>query len=102
MGIIGDLLRHREYRLQAGQRRMPVIVKATVSFADGLVIVLSLFIGAQHLWLDYLFTLSIALLAYAVYLVIDDLDHPLKPGIWHVTATPYEHLLTELQRKLTP
>ncbi len=97
VGSIGDLLRHREHRLEASQRRMPVGLKATVGFADGLVIVLSLFIGVKHLWLDYLFTLSIALLAYVVYLVIDDLDHPLRPGIWHLASTPYEHLLTQFQ-----
>lgn len=99
VGIIGDLLRYREHRLLSGQRRMPAMLKATLGFADGLVIVLSLFIGVKHLWLDYLFTLSIALLAYVVYLVIDDLDHPLRPGIWHVTSTPYEHLLLQLQQK---
>jgi len=98
VGIIGDLLRHREHRLHFGQRRMPALLKATVGFADGLVIVLSLFIGVKHLWLDYLFTLSIGLLAYVVYLVIDDLDHPLRPGIWHMTSKPYEHLLVQLQQ----
>jgi hypothetical protein len=97
VGIVGDLLRHREHRLHSGQRRMPPMLKVTVGFADGLVIVLSLFIGVKHLWLDYLFTLSIALLAYVVYLVIDDLDHPLRPGIWHVTAKRYERLLAQLQ-----
>lgn len=96
VGIIGDLLRHREHRLHSGQRRMPTMLKATVGFADGLVIILSLFIGVKHLWLDYLFTFSIGLLAYVVYLVIDDLDHPLRPGIWHVTAKRYEHLLSQL------
>ena len=96
--IVGDLLRHREHRLHSGQRRMPPILKVTVGFADGLVIVLSLFIGVKHLWLDYLFTLSIALLAYVIYLVIDDLDHPLRPGIWHVTSKRYEHLLAQLQQ----
>jgi hypothetical protein len=77
---------------------MPTMLKTTVGFVDGLVIALSLFIGEKHLWLDYLFTLSIALLAYVVYLVIDDLDHPLRPGIWHVTSKPYEHLLAQLSQ----
>lgn len=99
VGIIGDLLRYREQRLHSGQRRMPVVLKATVGFADGLVIVLSLFIGVKHLWLDYLFTVSIALLAYVLYLVIDDLDHPLRPGMWHMTSKPYEHLLAQLHHK---
>jgi hypothetical protein len=98
VGIVEDLLRHREHRLHSGQRHLPAMLKATVGFADGLVIILSLFIGVKHLWLDYLFTLSIGLLTYVVYLLIDDLDHPLRPGIWHVTAQPYEHLLNQLQR----
>lgn len=97
--IVGDLLRHREHRLHSSQRRMPPILKVTVGFADGLVILLSLFIGVKHLWLDYLFTLSIALLAYVVYLVVDDLDHPLRPGIWHVTSKRYERLLAQLQQQ---
>jgi hypothetical protein len=97
--IVGDLLRHREHRLHSGQRGMPQILKVTVGFADGLVIVLSLFIGVKHLWLDYLFTLSIALLAYVVYLVVDDLDHPLRPGIWYVTSKRYERLLAQLQQQ---
>lgn len=67
---------------------MPTMLKAMMGFADGLVIILSLFIGVKHLWLDFLFTFSIALLAYAVYLVLDDLDYPLRPGIWHPTAKP--------------
>jgi len=96
VGMMVDLLRHREHRLQLGQRRMPTMLRGTVAFADGLVIVLSLFIGVKHLWLDYLFTISIALLAYVIYLLIDDLDHPLRPGIWHVTAKPYEQLLAQL------
>ena len=97
--IIGDLVKHREHRLHSGQRHMPQILKVTIGFADGLVIVLSLFIGVKHLWLDYLFTLSIALLAYVVYLVVDDLDHPLRPGIWHVTSKRYERLLSQLQQQ---
>src|SRR5690242_18159265 len=48
VGIISDLLRHREHRLHSGQRHMPPILKVTVGFADGLVIVLSLFIGVKH------------------------------------------------------
>lgn len=68
-----------------------------LSVRAGLVIVLSLFVGVKHLWLDYLFTLSIAMLANVVYLVIDDLDDPLRPGIWHVTSKRYERLLAQLQ-----
>lgn len=64
-----------------------------------MVILLSLFIGVKHLWLEYLFTLSRALLAYVVFLVIDDVDHPPRPGMWHITANRYEHGLARLQRQ---
>jgi hypothetical protein len=40
---------------------------------------------------------SIALLAFSVYLVLDDLDSPLQPGLWQVTPEDYQRLLTKLK-----
>lgn len=94
--LLAEAVKHRRDRLNYGTRRMPRILRYTLMFADGLVIVLSLFIGVRNMWLDYLFTISIALLAYLIYLVVNDLDHPLRPGIWHVTPTDYQRLLRKL------
>ncbi|MDE3019580.1 MAG: hypothetical protein KGO52_14330 [Nitrospirota bacterium] len=96
--MVAEITKHRWDRLNAGARRMPRILKYTLIFADGLVIVLSLFIGVRNVWLDYLFTTSIALLVYLVYLVVEDLEHPLRPGIWHVTSIDYQRLRQRLQR----
>jgi hypothetical protein len=95
--MFSDVLRHRENRLHYSNRHMPTLLKYTIFLADGLVIVLSLFIGVKHMWLDYVFTLSIALLAYVVYLVLDDLDAPLRPGLWHLKPDDYQRLLTKLK-----
>jgi hypothetical protein len=95
--IFGEILRHRENRLHYSRNHMPRVLKYTLLFADGLVICLSLFIGVKHLWLDYLFTISIALLAFMVYVVLEDLDAPLRPGFWHVTPEDYQRLLAKLQ-----
>jgi hypothetical protein len=43
------------------------------------------------------FTVSIALLAFSVFLVLDDLDSPLYPGLWHLTPEDYERLLAKLK-----
>jgi hypothetical protein len=75
----------------------PQILKNTLGFAAALVIVMSLFIGVRNIWLDYIFTTSIALLAYVVYLVVDDLDNPLQPGLWQITPHDYHELLRRLE-----
>jgi hypothetical protein len=75
---------------------MPTILKRIVVFADGLLILLSLFIAVNNLALDYIFTASIGLLAFTLILVVDDLDNPFRPGAWHLTTKGYEALLEEL------
>jgi hypothetical protein len=95
--MFSDVLRHRENRLHYSHRPMPKVLKSTVLLADVLVIGLSLLIGVRHMWLDYVFTLSIALLAFSVYLVLDDLDDPLRPGLWHLTPEDYRRLLNILK-----
>lgn len=99
--ILRDLSRHQRDRLNYAARRMPVILRQTFMFACSLVILLSLFIGVRNMWLDYLFTVSIALLAFLLYLVVDDLDNPLRPGIWHVTLSDYRRLLLWFQSRIS-
>ncbi len=61
-------------------------------------IFLSLFIGVKNPWIDYIFTLSIGVLAYTIYIVIDDLDNPFRPGAWHLTPQDYKMLLDDINR----
>jgi hypothetical protein len=46
--------------------------------------------------------MSIALLAYVVYLVVDDLDNPLRPGLWQITPHDYQELLHRLEPTSEP
>jgi hypothetical protein len=61
------------------------------------VIVLCLFIGIKDVWLDYTYTIGLSLMAYIIYIVIDDLDNPLIPGNWHLTTEDYESLLKRIE-----
>jgi hypothetical protein len=95
--MFGEIVKHHRNRLYYSARHMPELLRGTLIFADSLIIVLALFIGVKNIWLDYAFTVGIALLAYLIYLVADDLDHPLQPGIWHLTPAHYQRLLKKIQ-----
>ncbi|MGC9602199.1 MAG: hypothetical protein ABSE76_00430 [Minisyncoccia bacterium] len=92
-----NLIQARNQRLNFSNEHMPVILKRIVFLTDILLIILSLFIAVNNVYLDYIFTASIGLLAFALILVVDDLDNPFRPGTWHLTAEGYERLLEELK-----
>lgn len=91
-----NLVQARNQRLNFSNEHMPSILKRIVIFADALLILLSLFIAVNNVYLDYIFTGSIGLLAFTLLLVVDDLDNPFRPGTWHLTTKEYETLLEEL------
>ncbi len=98
-GAFTDLIRARNQRLNFSSEHMPGILKRIVILADVLLILLSLFIAVNNVYLDYIFTASIGLLAFTLILVVDDLDNPFRPGTWHLTTKGYEALLKELTSK---
>jgi hypothetical protein len=75
---------------------MPPLLRNTLRFAAFLLIALSMFIAIKDIELAFLFTASIASLAYSIFLVLTDLDNPLKPGDWHITTKDYQALLTKI------
>ncbi|MGH7245828.1 MAG: hypothetical protein ACREGI_02755 [Candidatus Levyibacteriota bacterium] len=97
-----DLMRkcmdYREKRLQNISHKLPLGVKVFVIFATFFMVSSPLFIGVQTLYLDFLFTLIIALLSFGLYLLIDDLDHPYRPGQWHLKIDDYKELLEEIRK----
>lgn len=95
---LAGLLRHRKRRLHFSARYMPNILRYTLVFSMCLLIFLSLLIGIKNIWLDYIFTLSIATLVYIIYTVVVDLDHPLQPGGWHLTTEDYKELLQRIEK----
>lgn len=95
--IFARILSRREDRLHYSAKRLPVMLKTTIIFATSLIIGLSLFIGVKNVLLDYVFTMGIALLAFLIYTVIADLEHPLRPGNWHITTDEYKELLNQIK-----
>ena len=98
LSFFNDLIKNRNKRIFKSGSRIPPILKNTLIFADLLVIILSLFIGVKNPFLDYIFTLSIGVLAYTIYIVIDDLDNPFRPGAWHLTPQDYQILLDKINK----
>lgn len=94
----GEIVKHREQRVHHASFRVPQLLKHTLFFSDVLLIVFSLLIGVENAWLDYLFTAGIAVLGFVIYLMVNDLDDPLRPGAWHITSEDYEGLLHTIEK----
>jgi len=95
--LVRKSMEYREKRLRNILHRLPLGVKIFIIFATFSSIFSSLFIGVTSLVYDYLFTSIIALLAYGIYLLIDDLDHPYRPGPWHLSMKGYKKVLKEIE-----
>ena len=95
--IFTDLLKKREERLEYSAMHLPPILKRTFVFSNILTIILSMMIGVRDFWLNYVFMLSIAVLGYIIYLLVDDLDNPVQPGNWQLTTNQYKTLLEKIQ-----
>ena len=94
--LINTLLYVRDRRILLATRRMPYIIKNTFLLSTILVIVLSLFVAIESIPLDFLFTISIASLVFAIYLIVDDMDNVLSPGAWHISSKLYKEFLKKL------
>lgn len=98
LSLFDDIVRSRNKRIFQSRSHIPKILKNTLVFADVIMIGLSLFIGVRNPMLDYIFTASIGVLAYTIYLVIDDLDSPFRPGAWHLAPDDYKALLEKIKK----
>lgn len=94
--IVRSIFESREERIFQSSKRTPLLLKATIYTGAGLMIVLSYFIGVSNFWIDYLFTGSIFFLTILIVMVIEDLEHPYRPGHWHITQDAYRKLLKEV------
>jgi len=95
--LFNEVIRNRNRRLYQCGSHIPHILKNTLTFAGILFIFLSLFIGVKNPWIDYIFTVGIAVLAYTIRIVIDDLDNPFRPGAWHLSPEEYQILLNGIK-----
>lgn len=94
--FLTKLIEQRSQRIHYSSQHAPKSIKSIILFAAVLIIGLCMFIGVKNIWLDFIFTASVAMLTYTIYIVIDDLDNPLIPGGWHLTSYPYKALLEEI------
>jgi hypothetical protein len=94
--LLSTVLNHRSARLQHSAEHMPPLLRNTLRFAAFLLIGLSMFIAIKDIWLAFLFTASIASLAYSIFLVLMDLDNPLRPGDWHISTKDYKALFEKI------
>lgn len=93
-------MEYREIKLQSSTHRLPMPIKIFLLFATASVIIGSLFLPFHDLMFNYYFTLIVALLAYGIILIVDDFDHPFRPGIYYLSVDAYKHLRTEIRNKL--
>jgi hypothetical protein len=95
--LFSRIMESRSKRLLYSSAHVPDLLNQTMRFGAFLLIGLSMFIGVTNVWLAYLFTISIACLAYSVFVVLNDLNQPLEPGDWHITTKDYEELLARIE-----
>ena len=93
-------MEYREIKLQSSTHRLPIPIKIFLLFATASVIIGSLFLPFKDLMLNYYFTLIVALLAYGIILIVDDFDHPFRPGIYYLSVDAYKSLRSEIKNKL--
>lgn len=100
--LFANILDNRENRVLHSSSHLPVLLRFFINIATAMIILLSIFIGVENIWLDYIFTVSLAILVYLIYIVIEDLDHPLRPGNWHLSNIDYKKLLEEIDGHTVP
>jgi hypothetical protein len=91
--FFSKLMEFRADRLRYSSHHTPAVLRRTLLFSTSLVILLAFFIGIKSMLLDYIFTMAVSLTSFIIYIVVDDLDHPLDPGSWHLTSAEYDELL---------
>lgn len=92
-----DLIKCREKRMHYSTFRLPKLLKNTLYFSSGLLILSSLLIGVKSFWLDYIFTISIFSLVVIILILIEDLDEPISPGSFHVNTSDYKELFEHIE-----
>ncbi|NTU98863.1 DUF4239 domain-containing protein [Candidatus Falkowbacteria bacterium] len=95
--LMGNIMSNRERRIRFGSSHMPPILLQTLRFSTALMVFLCPLIAVKTLELHYLFSASIAVLSYTIYIVVLDMNQPLKPGGWHLTTSDYQKLLYKLE-----
>ncbi len=95
--VFGKLKSHRNNRLRYGAEHLPSILNLIISFSTYSIIIFSMLIYIENIYIDLLFTGGISILVFLIYTIIKDLNHPYKPGSWHLAKNDYKSLLAEIK-----
>lgn len=99
-GYLTRAMEYRERKIQLSNQRLPRGIKIFVYFATFSVIFGSLFVPFNNIGINYYFSMVVALLAFGVYLIIEDFDDPYRPGNFVLTTGLYRNLRDEIKAKL--
>ena len=95
--IFLSIQNNRNDRLHYSSGHIPFLLYVVIGMATFLVITLSLLIAVSNTALDYIFTVSVGVLAFSIFMVIEDLNHPYRPGSWHLKKDKYRKLHDMIQ-----
>ncbi len=90
---VGKLLHWKEQRDNYSRRSMPSQLRWFLRSCFLVIAGMSLLFTVESVNWGLLFSGSVATLAFFLHLLVDDLDHPYKPGGWHFSSKEYEQLL---------
>ena len=99
-GYLTRAMEYRELKIQNGNQSLPQGIKFYILFATASVIIGTLFVPFTNESYNFYFALVVAALAFGVYLIIDDFDHPYRPGNYVLTEKLYKTLMVEIRAKL--
>lgn len=100
VGYLTSAMEYREKKIQLTNQRLPRGIKLFVYASAYTVIIGSFFVPFNYLGYNYYFTLVVALLAFGVIMIIEDFDHPFRPGSFVLSVRLYQVLLDEVEAKL--
>ena len=91
------VLEHKNKRLHYSAGHLPSILNITITFATFLFIGFTMLIYVPNGLLDFVFKFGVTALSFLIYVVIMDLNHPYRPGSWHLKNDQYKKLLDEIK-----
>jgi hypothetical protein len=93
-------MEYREIKIQFTNQSLPLGIRIFVIFATFSVIFGSLFVPFNNIGFNYYFTMVLSLLAFGIYLIIEDFDYPYRPGSFVLNVLLYKNLMEEIKSKL--
>jgi hypothetical protein len=95
--LVRNCLEYREKRLQTLSHKLPIGVRVFILSTMFAIVLSSLLLYFDNVVIEYILVLFIGILSFGIYLLIDDLDNPYRPGLWYLSKKDYEALYLEIK-----